>query len=138
VFTFLTDTDYQHLYDRSLLQVERKPNGPMRQGSKITETRKVMGREIATCFQVTEYEPFTRYIGRSLSGTESGTRLFQANEKGTRVTYRLECGQMGLAAFFAPIFGRFLKRALDQDMAQAKNLLEVGKFAQDVHQEKQS
>jgi len=138
VFTFLSDTEHQHKFDRSLVQVEREPAGPMRQGTTITEIRKVMGRAMTSRYQVVEYEPNSRYVGRSLVGSDTGTRLFQANKDGTHVTYRLEFEQLGFAAMIAPLFGRFLKRELDQDMAQAKRLLESNTLAQKSIQENQS
>jgi len=138
VFTFLTDTGYQHLYDRSLVSVSRDPDGPMRQGTEITEIRKVMGRAMTSQYQVAEYEPCSRYVGRSLAGSDTGTRLFQANNEGTHVTYCLEFEQHGFAALTAPPFGRFLKRELDQDMALAKRLLESNTHAPKSSQEKNS
>lgn len=137
VFTFLTDTDYQHLYDRSLIRVRREPVGPMRQGTIINESRKVMGKSMTTSYKVIEYEPCSRYIGRSPTRLNKGTRLFQANKEGTHVTYRLEFEQQGLTAILAPLFRRILKRELDQDMTQAKRLLESDALAPVFNQEKQ-
>jgi uncharacterized membrane protein len=128
VFNFLTDTDFQPQFDRSLLEVSREPAGPMRQGTTITEVRTMMGQKIETHYEVAEYEPYRRFVGKSIDGNVSGvgTRLFEAVNGGTQITWRFDMQPQGILALASPLFGRVLRRSMERDLALAKSLLESG------------
>jgi len=104
------------------------PSGPMQQGTRITEERRIMGRQINSYYKVFQYEPHSRYVGESIGRSMAGigTRTFEETPEGTRVVFQLNLEQNGLFSILAPLFVRVLNRSLSQDLSRAKGLLESG------------
>lgn len=104
------------------------PEGPLQIGTQIMEVRRIMGRQVKSYYEVVEYEPYSRYVGKMLNGTmaRTGTCSFTSTPEGTGVNWTLKFVQEGFTVFLVPIFGRVLKMTLDKDLAKANSLLESG------------
>lgn len=68
VFDLLTDPEKAVVWQSSLLEAKLEPEGPMRQGTRISEVRKILGRSWESTVEVTQLEPERRFAGRVTSG----------------------------------------------------------------------
>jgi hypothetical protein len=67
-------------------------------------------------------------MGKSINGPldGKGTRIFKSTPEGTQVTWQFEIETKGYFMLIGPLFGRWMKKTLEQDLALAKKLLESG------------
>ena len=126
VFEHLTNLDKAIVWQSSLLEARFEPEGPMRQGTRITETRKLLGRQWETVVEVTELEPPRAFAGRVASGPvpfEFRYTLDQANG-GTRVTFHMEGEPGGFFRLAEPLVVRRVKHQQESDFAALKEIAE--------------
>jgi uncharacterized protein YndB with AHSA1/START domain len=125
VFAFTTDPARLPEWQRSA--VEAKPDGPMRPGATIAETRSFLGRRIVSSLEVDRYEPPHKL---TLSA-RSGTRRFrfeqttEAEDAGTRISLVVEGEPGSLFSLAGPLLERALRRELEGDAARLKRVLEA-------------
>lgn len=79
VWEALTDIDSWHEWMPNLVRIEKLTEGPLREGSRWREVRKMFGREAAEVFEVRELEPGRRmelYVDGSLGSSKRGEYRF--------------------------------------------------------------
>ena len=62
VYRFLSEPQNRLKYDPDLIAIRHTPEGPLRLGSQIVETRRFLGRKGQSLTEVSELEP-NRLIG---------------------------------------------------------------------------
>ena len=95
-------------------------------GSTLEIVEKAMGRELASSYEVTEYDaPRTSAI-RSTSGalTTAIRRVVEPTGDGSRVRQVANAGPTGGARLFSPLFRVMMEKAIRRDFERLKQLLE--------------
>jgi uncharacterized protein YndB with AHSA1/START domain len=128
VFAFVTDHRNDMRWQDGLLETTVTPNGPAGVGTRIHEVRKWMGRRIESTGIITEYIPNLKSARKTLDGpTEvEGYVAFEPGEGGTKVTQHMEMKPGGFMALAEPLVSSGLRRAMEKNFGDLKDLLESG------------
>jgi hypothetical protein len=119
---------------RGFVRAERQPPQPLRVGSRIVETRKMMGHEATEVFEVTAIDP-PRSIDLYVDGTKGSMRsgwfkfrhTVTSVERGSLLVLSGEAGgQTGCMAFLGKLMMRPMKRSVACDLAALKVWVETG------------
>jgi carbon monoxide dehydrogenase subunit G len=126
VFDLLSDVE--RLPEWQTSAVEAHTDGPLAQGSRITEKRRLLGREVDSELEVVAYEPPKRLILRSLGGPVKFTvdHELATQGAGTRLTLVAEAEPGGLMRLTGPMIARTAEQQFRQDFDRLKELLESG------------
>lgn len=126
VFAFVTNEENTTKWQGGV--VETRDEGPSNQvGSRYTEVRKFMGRDMNTTLELTAFEPNTRWAAKVVKGpvpyeVES---LFEAVGDGTRVTTRVEGEPTGFFKVAEGMVSGQLEKSLEEDFQRLKALMEA-------------
>lgn len=125
VFDFVTREENTTRWQGGV--VATKDEGPSNQvGSRYTEVRKFMGREMNTTLELTAFEPNARWAAKVVKGPVpyEATSLFEAVEEGTRLTTRVEGEPTGFFKVAEGMVRSQLEKSLEEDLQRLKALLE--------------
>ena len=125
VFAYATDPDKLPEWQSTAL--EARSDGPMRQGARVTEVRKFLGRRMESEVEVTAYEPDRRFALKVVSGPVPFTyeQTLEPSDGGTAVKVLLE-GEPGVFFKLAePLVERAVRRQIQADFEQLKDILEA-------------
>jgi carbon monoxide dehydrogenase subunit G len=125
VFAYLTDVSKLPEWQSSATSAEA--DGPLREGARIRERRRFMGRDVKTELEVTAYELLRRFDVESRGGPVSyGIRhALEPSAAGTRLHVEVEAkvgGMMRLAAQ-GPL--KAAEREFRADFGRLKDILET-------------
>jgi hypothetical protein len=128
VFEFIStpENDFQWQYGTlASTRLPGKVNGP---GACFQSVGNFMGQRIQTTFEVTEYEPTSRYGFKSLSGPlQSFTSFTFDIAKGyTQVKLSMQANIINMIEFSENVLEKKMKRQLKENLAMLKNILETG------------
>jgi uncharacterized protein YndB with AHSA1/START domain len=126
VFELLSDIE--RLPEWQTSAVEAHTDGPLREGSRISEKRRLLGREADTELEVVAYEPPTRLTLRSLGGPVNFTVDHELVEErgGTHLTFVAEAEPSALLRLAERMLARKAEQQFRQDFDRLKDLLEAG------------
>jgi carbon monoxide dehydrogenase subunit G len=126
VFELLSDVE--RLPEWQTSAIEAHTDGPLAQGSRITEKRRLLGREVDSELEVVAYEPPKRLTLRSLGGPVRFTvdHELVGQGEGTLLTLVAEAEPGGLMRFTGPMIARTAEQQFRQDFDRLKELLESG------------
>jgi Polyketide cyclase / dehydrase and lipid transport len=127
VFDYLTDPEKATVWQSSLLDARLEPDEPMRQGTRIIEVRKLLGRKLESVVEVTELEPERLFAGRLSSGPvpfEFRYTLEKADDA-TRLDFHMEGEPGGFFRLAEPLVVRRIKQQQESDFATLKELAET-------------
>lgn len=133
VYSFMSDPRNRLRYDPGLIAVRVTPDGPLRIGTQIAETRSLLGvkREMVT--EVTDLEP-NQVIGyRTLPGdpvNASGSYRFAVVPEGTRLTLNFTLDPQGWMRLIVPFMAGGLRRDIQAGLSNVKAVLEQPPGAQ--------
>ncbi|MFT3892498.1 MAG: hypothetical protein QM730_12755 [Anaerolineales bacterium] len=87
-----------------------------------------MGQRVQTTFEVTEYEPSSRYGFKSLSGPLQSftTFTFEIAKGYTQVKITMQANIVNMIEISENILEKKMKRQIKENLAMLKNTLEVG------------
>jgi uncharacterized protein YndB with AHSA1/START domain len=124
VFELLTDIG--RLPEWQTSAIEAHCDGPLEQGSRVTEKRRLLGREVDSELEVIAYEPPTRLTLRSLGGPVKFTvdHELAAKDGGTQLTFVAEAQPRGALRLAEPVLARTAEQQFRQDFDRLKELLE--------------
>jgi carbon monoxide dehydrogenase subunit G len=128
VFDYLSDVERLPEWQASAL--ESHAEGPLAEGSRIVERRKVMGREITNELEVTAYDPPRRLTLKALGGPVRFTVDHELAETGasTSVHVVAEAESGTFMKLAEPLLARTAEQELRQDFARLKEILESGGY----------
>ena len=131
VFAFVSDHRNDVRWQDGLLEVRVTPDGAVRVGSQVVEVRKFMGRRIQSTGIITEHIPGRKSSRKSVDGPAEmeGYVACEPVEGGTRVTQHLEMRSAGFFAVTEPLMAKGLRRSLEKNFSDLKDLLESGGHA---------
>jgi uncharacterized protein YndB with AHSA1/START domain len=126
VFAYLTDLERVPEWQTNVLFLQLQ-SGTLRQGAKLVELRKFLGRKVESVVEVTEYEPPHRYTIEVQSGPIPFviSNVLSEVGGGTRIDAVVE-GEPG--RFFGLVEWRVVKaveRELWNSLATLKDILEA-------------
>jgi len=124
VFELLTDIG--RLPEWQTSAIEAHSDGPLEQGSRVIEKRRLLGREVDSELEVVAYEPPTRLPLRSLGGPVNFTvdHELAAKDGGTKLTFVAEAQPRGALRLAEPVLARTAEQQFRQDFDRLKELLE--------------
>ena len=126
VFAYVSDLASGPEWQPGLVEVRRITAGPTGVGTQYNGVRKFMGRKMESVIEFTTYEPNKKLVFKSVSGNSPLVQsfLFEPTAEGTKLTARLELQTSGLMGLAEPFIASSLKRDVDANYENLKNLLE--------------
>ena len=127
VFAFLTSPEHRREWDRSVVSETLVSPAPVKVGSTVRTRMRVMGRDLAFEWRVTELDPPTAMAARSVTGTMP-THLrfaFEPTDAGCRVVARIHAEPGGMLRLVEPVVAQTARSTLAAGLARAKTLLEA-------------
>jgi uncharacterized membrane protein len=127
VFAFLRDPDALPQWQAGVVEVETEQEGPMQAGSKITEIRKFLGKQLRSTLQITALDENRTLNLKVLEGPIpfSVNQDFEDLGDSTKITVVGEGEPGGLFKLAEPIVGKAAERQLKADFETLKDLLEA-------------
>jgi uncharacterized membrane protein len=128
VFAYVNDFRNSARWQNGIVEVRQTPEGPARKGTQITFVRTFLGRKLEGTSEVVECEPPAKHTFQSTSGPLPFTvsRIFESTSEGTKVTIVFEMHPGGVFALADPLIARSLRRSVEADFGNLKDLLESG------------
>ena len=126
VFELLSDIE--RLPEWQTSAVEAHTEGPLAEGSRVTEKRRLLGREVDTELEVVAFQPPRRLTLRSLGGPVNFTvdHELVAQGGGTQLRFVAEAKPGGILRLTEPVLARTAEQEFHRDFDRLKELLESG------------
>lgn len=127
VFTYVSDPANLTSWQDSLHEVHREDEGAVRVGSRWTEKRTVMNRDMDASVEVVVCEPNSRFTIESVSGPVQMRveHAFAASGPGTRLRVVAEGEAGGVMKLAGPMIKRQAKQMFEADLGRLKQVLEA-------------
>ena len=127
-FAFISDYERDPRWRSEVIEMSYQNPGPTSLGRRVLEKSKSFGRRLETLTEVTEYEPDSKIVLRSLSGPTPIIvyRFITPDGTGTLFTYRLEV-DVSKEWFFrllGPLLMPLYQRTLETYLKRLKQILE--------------
>jgi len=125
VFELYADARNHPRWDPTIVEVRQDPDGPLGLGTRVMETRKLLGRTISNTREVIQYKTnasISFQAGGPIPG--KGSITFEENGSGTLLTQQM---QMDVAGFFKlaePLVTASFRRTLRNTLNDFKLLIE--------------
>ena len=127
IFDFIAASENDFQWQYGTLASGQITEGAARVGAFFRSIGHFMGRRMESTFEVTEYEPASKYGFKSLSGPMHSQTLytFEVTGGGTQVNVSTQASAVNL--FQAPegILEKQMKKQLKDNLAMLKNILEA-------------
>lgn len=114
---------------RRIESAEWETDPPIALGSRIAFRARFLGRDLAYTYEVTEYTPGEQVAMRTTEGPMEMATTYTwrpVSERVTHMTLRNHGEPSGFSRLVAPLMARAMRRAMTQDLADLKRLLETG------------
>ncbi len=127
VFAFSTDIGNLALWAGPVTEATQTSEGSPGVGTTSTRVTQLLGRRFESDYEVTEYQPNSRYVAKTTSGPVPivETLSFEGSDGGTKVTIAGDLETTGFFKLAEPILARITKRQVENDIATLKDLLEA-------------
>ena len=127
-FGFVSDYEHDPKWRTEVVEMRYQSPGPTGVGRLALEKSKVFGRLLETLTEITEYEPGTKIVSKSISGPTPviSYRFVSPDGTGTRFTYRLEV-DISKEWFFRllrPILIPLYQKTIESYLERLKQILE--------------
>ncbi len=129
VSTFAGDPSNAPRWSRRISSAEWETDPPITLGSRIAFRARFVGRDLAYVDEVTEYTPGEQVAMRTAEGLFPMAITYTWRPIGpgkTHMTLRNHGEPSGFLRLMAPLLARAMRRAMNQDLADLKRLLETG------------
>ena len=130
VFAYLDQLDRHGEWQELIVSNKVQTEGPTRVGTRVTQTRRVPGREQTFTYEITEHDPPRRASWQGVDGPirPVGTLTVEPVGDGSRsrVTVQLDLNGHGLGKLIAPLARRQARTQIPKDQARLKEKLERG------------
>ncbi len=126
VFAYLTNVSNLPSWQSGVRSAQIEDAGPPRAGARIRESRHMLGRELNTMLEITDYDPPRLFVLKALNSPVPFTvrHELEASEVGTALTVTGE-GDAGLLPGFASgIMARRAEKQFRNDFERFKKRLE--------------
>lgn len=112
---------------RRIASAEWETDPPISLGSRIAFQARFMGRDLEYTYEVTEYTPSEQVAMQTAQGPFPMATTYTWRPVGpdkTHMTLRNHGEPSGFSKLMAPLMARMMRRAMNQDLADLKRLLE--------------
>jgi len=112
VFNFLSKSENISVWDSSVVHAEPIGTEPVGLGTRAKGTSKIVGRKFDWTTEVTEFQPPSRFVSKSVEGKLDFTvsNGLAPEGDGTRLNYRIDAAS-GLGGVFGKLADRFVEKA---------------------------
>ena len=127
VSAYVGDPSNAPSWYRRIDSADWQTDPPTMLGSLITFRARFLGRSLVYTYQVVEYTPGKRVAMRTSAGPfpmETEYIWRPVGDRVTHMTLRNHGEPAGFNRFLAPLISRMMRRAMAQDLADLKRLLE--------------
>lgn len=126
VFAYLTDVANLTVWQSGVHAAEIEGGGEPRAGARISESRRLLGRELHTTLEIAEHSPPRLFVLRALDGPVPFTvrHELEPHGAGTRLTVTGEGDAGLLPGFAAGLVVRRAEKQFRKDFERLKTLLE--------------
>jgi uncharacterized protein YndB with AHSA1/START domain len=127
VFAVLSNPENSPKWSSASLEAKITSAGTFGVGSTARTVSKVLGRRLESEMELTEFEPNRKFAAHSKSGPfpVQLSMTFQGTEGGTRVNATIEGEPAGFFKLAEPLIVRTVKRQLQSDLDNLKDLMEA-------------
>ncbi len=129
VSTFAGDPSNAPTWYRRISSAQWETDPPITLGSRVAFQARFMGRDLAYVYEVTEYTPGEQVAMRTSEGPFPMATTYTWRPVGpdnTHMVLRNHGEPSGFSRLMAPLVARAMRRAMNQDLADLKQLLESG------------
>lgn len=131
VFAYLDEHERHREWQREIVSAKVQTEGSVRVGTRVSETRKLGGREQDTSYEITEHDPPRRSSFRGVAGPVRpvGTVTVEPVGDGSRSSVSIDFDLVGhgwLGRVIAPLARRRARKTIVDGQAQLKQRLESG------------
>lgn len=125
VFAYVTDPETSSKWQNGVEAVEY--DGEQKAGSRYTEVRKFMGREMRTTLEITAMQTNQLWAAKTLSGPVpyQVQVTFEAVPEGTKMTTVVEAEPKGFFKLAESAVRKQLETSLEEDNQTLKTLLQA-------------
>lgn len=118
VFNYLADFSTTEAWDPGIVKAEKTSDGPVGVGSTFHLVSNFRGREVPVTYEITEYEPISRFVivGTNKNFTGTDEIVISPSGEGTRVDYTADFRMKGIAKLFEPFLGGVFEKLSDEAM----------------------
>ena len=126
VFAYVSNLQNAPEWQDGLVEARRITKGPLGIGSQFKPVGKFMGRKLESGIEFVAYVPNKKITFKSISGSSPFEQsfLFENTAEGTKLTSRLELETPGLKGLAKPLIVSSIKREMDADFGDLKDVLE--------------
>ncbi|MEO6652516.1 MAG: SRPBCC family protein [Ilumatobacteraceae bacterium] len=127
VSAFAGDPSNAPTWYRRIDQADWVTEPPISLGSRIDFRARFLGRQLEYTYEVTEYTPGEQVSMRTTDGSFPMATTYRWRPVGDRATHMVlhNWGEpAGFSRLVAPLIGRMMRRAMNQDLGDLKHLLE--------------
>jgi uncharacterized membrane protein len=128
VFAYLDELDKHSEWQADLISSRLATEGPVRVGSRATDTRKVPGGPREMTYEVTEHDPPRKSSWRVLDGPVRAVGSVTVEPVGeggrARVSVQFELEGHGIGMLIAPFARMQARKQLPKDQQKLKEILE--------------
>ncbi len=127
VFAYVADPSKAAQWAGPVVESRITSEGPVGLGTTSSRTTQFLGRNIESTYEITEYEPNSRYADKTTSGpVPINSRIsFDSVDGGTKVTIAGELNAGGFFKLAEPLVARMARRQVETDAQTLKDLLEA-------------
>lgn len=127
VFAYLAELRHLPEWQGSVQEIEPEDDGPLREGARFTEVRRVAGRRIESTLEVETLAPDRELTLRVVSGPVRATirHVLEPAGEGTRLQVVGELAGGGLRGLAGPLLERAARREGQADLRRLKQVLEA-------------
>jgi len=127
VFAFAANIENNPQWQSSVSEARITSEGPIGVGTTYRYVAQLLGRQMDTVGEYTAYEPNRKYSFKSTSGPFpiEGGLTCEAAEGGTKVALAVEADIGGFFKIAEPLVVRMIRRQMEADMGNLKDLLEA-------------
>jgi hypothetical protein len=127
VFDFVCIPENDSQWQHGTLAAARLPDGVSKIGSFFRSIGHILGRRVQGIFEVTEYEPNTKYSFRSLSGPlhSQTSYTFEVSKDSTRISISTQAHAPNFFQMNERTLEKGMKKQLQENLTLLKNLLET-------------
>ena len=127
VFAFLSNIENESQWQTGLVESAQTSQGPLGVGTTGREVRQFLGRRMESTYEITQYEQNRKLGFKTTSGPipmEGGYTLESA-EGGTKLDFLMQGEAGGFFKLAEPILARMVRRQIESDFGNLKDLLEA-------------
>ena len=126
VFGVLSNVENNPKWSAAFLDVNKTSEGPIGVGTTWRGVGKFLGRQVEVELEETEYEPNQKSAQKSTSPFPSNQQMtFESVDGGTRLNVRFEADTGGFFKLAEPLLASTVKRNIEGELANLKDLMEA-------------